>query len=353
MPKAVPAQQARVLWQIAFAQEVSVPPLALADGIVIALTRAREHTLRRLDAHGEAVWSAPLERAPVAAPVRSGRLLAIALEGGQIAAMDLTTGAPLGRGWAPLGGPILAPIAALGGRIYARVGEGAKASLVALEPAATSPLWRSADPSGGGPQALMRLTDGILIYAGTAPDGSATLVRGLDPTTGAQRWAHAEIDCELNDLWAVGGVVDLITTNRVVGLDPRTGQVRNARFTSFPLEDARAPGDQLVAMMDGHTGPVLLCFDLVSQRLHGRISRAMTRLVGAHPNEAMVTLVNGDAALYALPGLSLVDLPESQALGTPLYAAWSRDLCYVVPDHRRALTAIDLEVTADSAAGSP
>ncbi len=91
-------------------------------------------------------------------------------------------------------------------------------------------------------------------------------------------------------------------------------------------------------------GPVLLCFDLVSQRLHGRISRAMTRLVGAHPNEVLVTLVNGDPAFYALPALAAVGLPESHAVGTPLYASWSRDVCYVVPEHRRSISAIDLEV---------
>lgn len=339
---APPTQRARVLWQLVPDMAIRNRPLALADGVVVTWERGDSCGLRRLAAEdGATVWDRALDHRPVGAAVRTGGLLAVPLSGGFIGTYAASDGAPLGPAWAPLPCPAHAELAAAGGRVFARCGHGADATLSGYVVGEAAPAWVVPDPAGGA-EARMRSTAGVLVLA-SAQEGDGIIVAGVDQETGRLLWTHREDGTTLHDLWSVGGIVDVVTSSGVVGLDAATGEHRTTRFSGFPLDSARAVGEHLVAMMEGHMGPVLLCFNIVTQRLVGRISRAMTRLVGAHGSEALITLINGEPIFYALPSLEPLDLPESDAINPPGVTAWSRDICYVVSQDQRAVTAVDLD----------
>lgn len=339
-----PSQRARVVWQQAFSSELQMPPLALGDGLLIAVERGDTALLRRLDAaDGATVWERDLGRRTVGPAARTGDLVAIPLTGGHFATLSVHDGSPLGPAWAPLPSPAHPDLIAASGRVFVRSGHGDGATLTCYLEGRAIPAWVVPDPAGGTLHAQMRFTRGVLVVASPF-DGAGVVALGVDGATGRTRWAYESDATALHDVWAVAGIVDLVTSSGVVGLDAFTGEQRSTRFSGFPLDSARAVGDHLIAMMEGHMGPVLLCFHTVTQRLVGRISRAMTRLVGAHPSEALITLINGDPVFYALPDLTPLELPEADAINPPGLTAWSRDMVYVVSEDRRVLTAVDLDV---------
>jgi len=339
----LPTQRARVLWQLTFDLEVRTTPVALADGLVITLAGGDTSVLRRLALDGGApVWSTDLHHQVVGSPVRTGSLLAVPLAGGHIGAFDVADGAPLRPAWAPLPTPAHAELAAAGGRVFARCGHGVDATLSCYLVGQSRPAWVVPDPASGGEATRMRTTNGVLVVA-SAREDDGVVIAGVDVETGHRRWLHREAGSRLHDLWAIGGIVDVVTSSGVIGLEAATGEHRTTRFAGFPLDSARAVGEHLVAMMEGHMGPVLLCFHIVTQRLIGRISRAMTRLVGAHAGEVLVTLINGEPIFYAIPSLEPLDLPEAEAISPPGVTAWSRDVSYVVSLDQHTVTAIDLD----------
>ena len=339
----IPSSRARVLWQLAFDMDVRTPPLALADGLVLSLDRGRRSELRRLALDdGTTRWTRELPHRAHGGPVRTGGALAVPLVNGQVQALRLDDGALWGPAWT-LPGPPNPTLGAAGGHFFARCGQGVDAALHALAPGRPAPLWSVPDPLAGADTARLRVTDGVLVLAGALPEADTVVIAGVDPATGRLLWSHREATSRLLDLWAVAGLVDVVTSSGVLGLVAGTGELRSARFGGFPLESACAVGEHLIAMMEGHMGPVLLCFHLVSQRLVGRVSRAMTRLVGAHANEVLVTLINGDPVFYTLPSLDQIDFPEIEALSDPKLTVWSRDVCYVLGADERTLTAVDLD----------
>lgn len=320
-------------------------PLALADGVVVTWERGDSCGLRRLASDdGATVWDRALDHRPVGAPVRTGGVLAVPLAGGFIGTYAVANGAPRAPAWTPLPCPAHAELAAAGGRVFARCGHGVDATLSCYVVGEAAPAWVVPDPANGS-EARMRSTGGVLVLA-SPQEGDGILVAGVDQQTGEVLWTHHSDGTTLHDLWSVGGIVDVVTSSGVVGLDAATGEHRTTRFSGFPLDSARAVGEHLVAMMEGHMGPVLLCFHIVTQRLVGRISRAMTRLVGAHGSEALITLINGEPIFYALPSLEPLDLPESDAINPPGATAWSRDICYVISQDQQTVTAVDLDAKA-------
>jgi len=342
-----PTQRARVLWQQGFTAEIRATPLALGGGVVVSLERPDGALLRRVEAdEGATVWEHDLGHHTVGPPVRTGELIAIPLAGGHLATVSAADGSPIEPAWTPLPGPAHDDLVAAGGRVFVRCGHGDGASLSCYVAGRARPAWTVPDPAAGALHARMRVTRGVLVVA-AAHDEDGVIVIGVDCESGRGRWSHRSDALVLHDLWAVGGVVDVVTSSGVVGLDATTGEHRTTRFTGFPLDSARAVGEHLVAMMEGHMGPVLLCFHIVTQRLVGRISRAMTRLVGAHESEALITLINGDPVFYAIPELTPVDLPEAEAINPPGVTAWSRDVVYVVSEDGHLLTAVDLDVEGE------
>ncbi|MCA9518223.1 MAG: PQQ-binding-like beta-propeller repeat protein [Myxococcales bacterium] len=338
-------QKARIVWQLAVDSEIRSPPLALADGVLLVLERDGHGVLRRLPLEeGRPAWSAPLDARPAGGPVRTGDVVAVPLADGRIAAFRLATGEPMLPAWPALETPAVPPLAGLGGVIYARSYRGGHPRLTALAVGQAEPLWEVPDPIPTSPDARFRQTAGVIVAGGTL-GGEQVVVTGLDPATGKALWSHAEADCVLHDLWAVGGIVDVVTSASVVGLLADGGELRNIRFTGFPFDSAYAVGEHLVTLMDGHMGPVLLSFDVVSQKLIGRVSRAMTQLVAAHAEEVLVTRVGGEAAFYTVPALESIAFPEAYATPAPRFASFARDVCYVVPDHGRSITAIDLNAS--------
>lgn len=338
-------QKARIVWQLATDSEIRSPPLALADGVLLVLERDGHGVLRRIPLEdGRPAWSTPLAARPAGGPVRTGDVVAVPLSDGRIAAFRLATGAPLAPAWAPLETPAVPPLAGSGGVIYARGQRGGHPRLAAFAVGRAEPLWEVPDPLPTSPDARFRQTGGVVVVGGTL-GGEQVAVTGLEPATGKLLWTHAESDCVLHDLWAVGGIVDVVTSASIVGLLAEGGELRNIRFTGFPFDSAYAVGEHLVTLMDGHMGPVLLSFDTVSQKLIGRVSRAMTRLVAAHAEEVLVTRVGGEAAFYTLPNLESIAFPEAYAIPAPRFASFARDVCYVVPEHGRSITAVDLNAS--------
>lgn len=332
-------RSARVAWQLAPAATLDAIPLAVADGVVVALGHSDHTELRRIALDdGATVWTERLAGRATGAPVRTGALLGVPLSDGRVSVHRLRDGAPIGA-W-DARGPHRGPIAAFRGAFFVRSGADGEARLSRVDGEATR--WSCPDPLTGCGGGLMRATDGVLVAAAAAAD--RVVATGLDIEDGRLLWRHEEPATVLNDLWAVGGIVDVVMNTCVRGIEARTGEARPVRFSGFPLDEARAVGEHLVAMMSGHTGPVLLCFHLVSQRHLGRVTRAMSRLVGAHSEEALVVLDSGDAVFYALPELEALDFPEPAALGAPQHVVWAQHACYVVSNDRRTLTAVDLDV---------
>lgn len=333
-------RSARIAWQLAPDATLDAMPLAVADGVVIALGRGDETELRRVALDdGATVWAERLSGRAAGPPVRTGDVLAVPLAGGRVSVHGLRDGAPLAA-W-DASGAHCGPIGAFRGAIFVRSQDTRGPRLSRVEDGEVR--WTCPDPLGGCDGGQMRATDGALVIAGATAPGRV-VAAGVDLEDGRALWRHEEPATLLNDLWAVGGIVDVVMNTCVRGLDARTGEARPVRFSGFPLDMARAVGEHLVAMMSGHTGPVLLCFHLVSQQHLGRVTRAMSRLVGAHAEEALVILDSGDAVFYALPELEPLDFPEPGALGAPQHVVWAQHACYVVSDDGRTLTAIDLDV---------
>ncbi|MFT7582403.1 MAG: hypothetical protein ACI9MR_004085 [Myxococcota bacterium] len=337
-----PRQQARILWQLALDGDIQKPPMALADGVLIIVDRDVGCEVRRVSLESEGVtWRRPLDTPAMGQLARSGHVIAVPSAKGELARLSLADGTPLKPDWEPANAAWVGPLKAHGGRFYGRSGTGKGARLSCYVPGQRKPLWMTSDPLAGSDDGRLNYSAGRLLLAGNhAVEGM--LVTAFAPGTGEVLWTHRNPELRVNRLWAIGGIIDVVTHTNVVGLSVETGEKRTTRFAGFPLETATTSGGQLVAMMEGHMGPVLLSFDMVSQNLAGRVSRAIEGLIGAHPAEVMVQLAGGEPALYTLPGLETVGLPEADALQNPRWIAWARDVAYVVAGHGRSLTALDL-----------
>lgn len=139
-------------------------------------------------------------------------------------------------------------------------------------------------------------------------------------------------------------MLDLLTLGAGVrGVDPLTGELRSARFTTLPYEDAVLAGSCMVvaARADGHR--LLYCFDSIGEQIVGRLRQGIDRLIGAGTSEALVALENGRPALLSLPELAPIDFPEASSFGPVAAAAWARDVVYVVGTDQHTLTAVDLD----------
>lgn len=338
-----PRQQARILWQLALDGDIHTQPTALADGVLMVIDRDGGCEVRRVDLDvGDVQWARQLRRQAVGRAARTGDLVAIPLAKGGLAGLRLADGEPIKPAWQPASAAWVGPIAAHGGRVFGRWGSGKSARLGGYVPGQKEPLWTVVDPLAGADDGRMHFTAGRLLVAGNRAN-EAMVIAAVDPATGETLWTHTSADLRVNRVWAIGGVIDVVTHTNVVGLEVETGEKRTTRFAGFPLETATTSGGQLVAMMEGHMGPVLLSFDMISQNLVGRVSRAIEGLTGAHPAEVMVQLVGGEPAIYTLPDLESVGLPEAEALHSPRWVAWARDVAYVVAGHGRTITALDLD----------
>ncbi len=340
-------QRARVVWQQRTPYPLGRRLLALGDGVITSMEVGARAVVRRLDvASGEVLWEHVTKR-PLAAPAtHTAGVLALPLTGGVMLGLDLETGAPVTPAWRPLLGELTGPVAAHHGQIFARLLPGSGAQLVALRPGQPLPVWTLNDPTRGARDARVAFASPWLLIAGSGPDGRV-LAGSVDLGVGKLLWAHDELEGRFNDLWASAGALDVVTdVDGAVGLDPRSGRVRTQRFAEFPFQRAVLAGDLLLLQGTVHDRPALYCFQSVGEKLQGKVTEGLARLIGAGPSEALVERDEGQVGLLSLPKLHPVEIPHGEEIGPVLTAAFARDVAYLLGADRQTITALELDADA-------
>jgi hypothetical protein len=162
--------------------------------------------------------------------------------------------------------------------------------------------------------------------------------------TGEARWTNQDGEGHLNDLWAVAGLTDLVTdVDGILGIDTATGRTRNQRFSNFPFQRALAVGESFVMVTETKGDRVIFCFNSVGENITGKMRDPIDRIIAASPGEVLATREDGSLALFALPGLDPVALPEAEQIGAVLTAYFARDVAYLLSDDQHTLTALDLD----------
>jgi len=342
-----PARRVHVAWQVWFDGRIERTPLALADGVVVVIDHAGHSKVRRIDEAGQARWESTIEGRVSGDPARTMGWLALPIDGTRVAGMSLDTG---GRDAPPVGLPGLVlhgPVGALRGRFIARFAAPARDAapfVVLVDPSRpdASPALVP-DPLGAAIEARFRATNQTLVLAGEDPAGFA-VIAAIDLDTHRIRWSHRAADCGLSHLWAAGGLVDVVLTDRLTSFDARTGMQLTTRFEGMVLDAARIAGETLLVVLGHHDVPaerVLLAFDTMTEEPFGE-HKGLLRVVGACSDECLVADLDDRPALLELPSLLPTPIRDGADVVSPRLVAWSRHRAYVVGHDGHSLSAIDL-----------
>ncbi|MCC6625584.1 MAG: PQQ-binding-like beta-propeller repeat protein [Deltaproteobacteria bacterium] len=342
-----PARRVQVAWQVWFDGLVERTPIALADGVVVVVDHAGHSEVRRIDESGQHRWQVALEGRVSGDPARTRGCLALPWDGVRVVGVTLESGAPT---CAPLAVPGLVlhgGIAALRGHVLARfasAGPEAMPFLAIKDPSRhDTPPTLVPDPLGVAIEARFRATNHTCVLAGEDPAGFA-IIAGLDLDSHRVRWSHRVEGCGLSHLWAAGGLVDVVLTDRLTSLDARTGTRLTTRFEGMVLDAARIAGEALLVTLGHHEAPaerLLLAFDTMTEAPLGE-HKGLLRLVGACSDECLVADLDDRPTLLELPSLLPIPIRDGADVVSPRLVAWSRHRAYVVGHDGHSLSAIDL-----------
>lgn len=342
--EAPPIDQAAALWQVRLDAPVASTIVPVADGVLVPLKRGGRSSVRRISVDdGESVWETMFDGPLVAELVRTGNVLAVPLTEGRLVSVDLTDGSGSEVQWATQMGEFSSPAIGRRGVIYLRLMAGTGTKLVAFRAGQGAALWEEADPTKGAPDARLAFAHDTLVMAATTGDKAVTAY-GVTARDGKCLWENTDAEGTLQDLWAIADVVDLVTdADGILGINVRTGVTRNQRFADFPFERAYEVAETLVMVTRAKGKRVMFSFTALGEQIQGRLREPLECVVGASPSEVLLTMADGTPALYTLPGLKQVLLPDADVIGTVSQVAFSRDVAYLVGEDRHTLTAIDLE----------
>ena len=333
----------RLAWQLWLDGELRRTPLPLADGLVVVLDRPGSSVALRLDEDGKTVWQVELPGVASGEPARTQGFLAVPLGGERVVVVDLAQGRLQRTDVAVQGSPLHGGIAALGGRLWVRFGhtsDGLGPFLAVLDlERAVDGLRLFPDPLGDAIETRCRRTNRTLVAAAEHPDGSAVLV-GLDEVTTRVIWRHELPGTGVVDLWAAGGLVDLVLSHAVCSWDGRTGAPLTRRFEGLALEGARLAGETLlVPVPDNGHARRLIAFDAATEEETG-VMLGVQRIIGASSDLALLRDTAGDTILAELPSLGALSIPEADAIEAAELVAFSRHGLWVVAHGGRSLSAL-------------
>lgn len=357
-----PERRVRLAWQVWLDGAVRRPPLALADGSIVVLDHAERGVsrVRRVDDDGETAWETTLGSLVCAPPVRSEGFLVLPCEGGRIEVLDVSTGVGLGEAIV-VDGELIPPVAALGGRIWARFGGAAvhlPRRMIVQRPGVAESRIEMEDPLAGAIDAHFKRTNQTVIATAETADGHV-LVVGLDESHARVLWRARVEGTGVSDLWGAGGLVDIVCSDRVMSFDARSGSPLTTRFVGMDLQAARISGETLLVVgkgLNGHTthlagsAPAAVSsqrryhvstYESANETPRG-VCEDVSRVVGAGSDFIAVHLAHGPFALLELPDLEPVPLPEAEALEDAMHAAFSRHRAWIVAHGGQSLSALDV-----------
>jgi len=333
----------RLAWQHWLDGEIRRTPVPLADGLLVVLDRPGHSVALRLDSDGKEVWQVDLGGVASGEPARTQGFLAVPVAGERVVVVDLAAGRLQRADVSVPGAPLRGGITALGGRLWVRLGQtrdGLGPFLAVLDierPADGMRLF--ADPLGAAIETRCRRTNRTLVAAAEHPNGNAVLV-GLDEVTARVLWRHELPATGVNDLWAAGGLVDIVLSHSVCSRDARSGAALTRRFEGFALEGARLSGQTLLVLVpeNGH-GRRLLAYDAATEEQTG-VMFGVQRIIGASSDLALLRNIGDEAVLVELPSLAVQPLPEAEAIESAELVAFSRHELWVVAHGGRSLSAL-------------
>lgn len=342
-----PPRRVHLAWQVWFDGELRRPPLPLADGAVVLVEHKDHSEVRRVDESGAIVWQRSLEGRASGDPARTLGFLVVPCDGDRVIALSLADGTPVGRPLAVMGLVLRGGVGALRGHVVARFSGGSDGgdpflAIADLEHPDAPPRLR-ADPLQNAIETRYRATNHTFVIAGEDATGFA-VIAALDAATLDLLWLHRAEGCGLTHLWAAGGLLDVVLTDRVTSFDARSGTQLTTRFEGMVLEVARIAGESLVVTL-GTEGPpedrVLLAHDAMTELPTGD-HRGLQRVIGACSDELMVNAVDDRPLLLELPNLVPVAIRDRDNIVSPTMVAWSRHRAYVVGHDGHSLSAVDL-----------
>jgi len=331
-------------WQLWLDGELRRTPLPLADGLLLVLDRPGGSVALRLDSDGREIWQVELPGVASSDPVRTQGFVAVALGGERVVVIDVAHGRLLRNGVAVHGAAVRGGIAAVGGRLWVRLGktsDGLGPFLAVLDLMAPGDGLRLfPDPLGSAIETRCRRTNNTLVAAAEHPNGNVLLV-GLDESSARLLWQHELPQTGVVDLWAAGGLVDLVLSNGVRSWDARTGTPLTRRFAGHALEGARLAGETLLVLVpdNGH-GRHLRTFNACTEDATGRLL-AIQRVIGASSDLALLRDHDGNVMLVELPTLTPFTIPEADAIAGAELVAFSRHALWVVAHGGRSLTCLE------------
>ncbi len=338
------ARRVNLAWQLWLDGELRRTPLPLADGLLVVLDRPDVSVALRLDSEGRELWQVELPGVASADPVRTQGFVAVPLGGARVVIIDVTLGRLVRASIAVEGASVRGGIAALGGRLWVRLGktaDGLGPFLAVLDLTALDDGLRLfPDPLGAAIETRCRRTNNTLVAAAEAPNGDALLV-GMDEATARVLWHHELPNTGIVDLWAAGGLVDVVLSGSVRSWDARSGKPLTRRFEGKALEGARLAGETLLVMVpdNGH-GRRLLSYEACTEDATGELL-GVQRIIGASSDLALVRGSDGLVMLVELPSLSPLTMPEADAIEGAELVAFSRHALWVVAHGGRSLTCLE------------
>lgn len=338
------ARRVNLTWQLWLDGEIGRVPLPLADGLLVLLDRPDGTVALRLDSEGRELWQLELHGLASADPVRTQGFIAVPLGGQRVVVIDVAQGRLVRASVAVEGAAVRGAIAALGGRLWVRLGktaDGLGPFLAVLDLMAPEDGLRLfPDPLGDAIETRCRRTNNTLVAAAEQRNGSALLI-GMDEASARLLWQHELPDTGVVDLWAAGGLIDLVVSGGVRSWDARSGKPLTRRFEGKALEGARIAGETLLVMVadNGH-GRRLLTFDACTEDQTGQLL-GVQRIIGASSDLALVRGSDDVVMLVELPSLSPLMMPEADAIEGAELVAFSRHALWVVAHGGRSLTCLE------------
>ncbi|MFO0751469.1 MAG: PQQ-binding-like beta-propeller repeat protein [Myxococcota bacterium] len=334
-------------WQQWFDGEVRRAPVPLADGALVLVEHGEASELRRIDADGNIVWQVTLDGRASGDPVRTQGFVAVPCGGRRVVLLHLADGTRAGPPLIVPGLVLRGPVAAMRGQLLGRFAgptEGIEPflAIVDLEKPGAAPHLVH-DPLGAAIETRFRATNAAFVLAGEDAAGFA-VVTALDARTHAPLWQHRAADCGLTYLWAAGGLVDVVLTDRVTSFEARSGTRLTTRFEGMILDTARIAGETLLVTLGGHDGPEtrrLMAFDTMTEDPTGELT-GLIRVIGACSDEVLVADLDDRPLVLELPGLVPVSVRDGDDVVSPRLVAWSRHRAWVVGHDGHSLSALDL-----------
>ncbi len=342
-PSQHPSRRASLAWQLWLDGDVRRTPLPLADGLFVLLDRPSGSVALRLDGEGREVWQLELPGVASADPVRTQGFVAVALDGASVVVIDVAHGRLMRARIAVDGASVGDGVAALGGRLWVRLGKSADGLgpfLAVLDVMAPDDGVRLfPDPLGAAIETRFRRTNRTIVAA-AEHNGTGHLV-GIDEASARVLWQHELPNTGIVDLWAAGGLVDVVLSIGVRSWDARSGMSLTRRFDGHELEGGRLAGETLLMLVpDRELGGRLLAYEAATEEPSGQMF-SVQRIVGASSDLTLVTDAVGGAVLAELPDLNPLAFPESDAIEGPVLAAFSRHAVWVVAHGGRSLSRIE------------